>query len=388
MNRSGGVLGRLLLIAVVAAVLLVLIFVAKDYRTSSALPSQESISTTPFRTITKYAKAIGEAREALAPVAARFPGLSVSVGVGHDVVWSEGVGYMDLAGRSPVTSGTLFRIYSLSKPMTAAAAAALSVQGILDLDASVRDYLPSLPEQYAPVTARRLIGHLGGVRHYKGGEWGRVSNTTCASPSDALELFINDPLLFPPGEKYEYSSYGYVLLSAVLESAAGMDFEKCVVEKVARPSWMRNTMIEVPGADDGAFFYEPAWFGRAKVAAAVSNICRWGAGAFLSTPDDMTQFGLALIDGRIVGGEALDDVFTSMKTSSGEETGYAFGWGVGVDEAGRRYAGHSGGAAGGRSAMYLIIDRKVVVTLLANMEGERLTGEAKTIAEIFARFAD
>ena len=77
-----------------------------------------------------------------------------------------------------------------------------------------------------------------------------------------------------------------------------------------------------------------------------------------------------------------------MKDSSGEDTGYAFGWGVGVDEAGRHYASHSGGAIGGRAAVYLLREERIVVAILANMEGDRLTGEAAQIADIFARLTD
>ena len=180
-----------------------------------------------------------------------------------------------------------------------------------------------------------------------------------------------------------------MLLSAVIESAAGVGFERYVGEKVLRPAWMHNTIIEDPSAGaSAAAFYEPTWFGRVKEAGAANNTCRWGAGAFLSTPDDLVQFGLALLNGRIVGGDALDEVFASMEAASGEKTGYAFGWGVGVDGAGRPYASHSGGAIGGRAAIYLLREQKVVVAILANMDGEPLTDCAAQVADIFAGVQD
>jgi serine beta-lactamase-like protein LACTB len=389
MSHRGSKVRRVYLLALLAAVLLVVFFVVKGIRAGYVLPETESVSSTPYRTIAKYAGAIKEARGVFVPLAGKYPAVSISVGVGRDVVWSEGIGYADLREESPVTSGTRFRIYSLSKPITAAAAAALVERRGFDLDASVREYLPSLPEHYAPVTARHLIGHLAGVRHYEGGEWMKVSESGCASPSDALDIFIDDPLVSSPGESYEYSSYGYVLLSALLEAVSGMDFEKCVGGLVFRPAWMHNTKIEKPDAGETrATFYEPARFGRVKEARPLDNTCRWGAGAFLSTPDDLAQFCLALLDGRIVGGGAFDEIFTSMKDPSGEETGYAFGWGVGVDEAGRPYASHSGGAIGGRAAVYILREQKIVVVILANMEGDPLTDEAAQIAGIFARLSD
>lgn len=375
--------GRLILIAAIAATTLGLVHVVKAYRGSYGLPVVES-GTTPFRTITQYAAEIKEARAVLAETASRFPGVSVSVGVGSDVVWSEGAGYADIEDRTQVSASTRFRIYSIAKPITGAAAAALSEQGLLDLDVSVRDYVPSLPEQYSGVTARHLLGHMGGVRHYGSGEWMRVSSGPCATPSDALEAFIEDPLVSAPGESYSYSSYGYVLLSAVIESASGTNFETLVLRQVLRPAWMHNTMIEDPGVTPATTFYEPAWFGRVKEARFVDNTCKWGAGAFLSTADDLVQFCLALLNGRLVSADELDEVFGPMRSASGENTGYAFGWGVGVDDQGRHYASHSGGAIGGRAALYLLREDRVAVAILANMDGERFTEQAARIAGIFA----
>jgi CubicO group peptidase (beta-lactamase class C family) len=377
--------GRLLLIAVVAAVLLLAVFVLKEYRYGYALPSPDSITLSPYRTITEYAAEIEEARGVFLRVAERYPGASVSVGVGRDVVWSEGAGSADLGAGEPVAPSTRFRIYSLSKPITAAAIAALSAQGELDLDASIRAYLPELPEQYGSVTARLLLGHLAGVRHYHAGEWMRVSESSCATPADELGMFIDDPLLFEPGERYSYSSYGYVLLSALVEEVSGMSFEDYLRSYVLRPAWMHNTLIEEPNVSPPAVCYEPSWFGRVKEARAVDNSCRWGAGAYSSTTDDLVRFCLALLAGRIVPGERLGDLFASMQTKDGEETGYSFGWGVGQDEVGRTYASHSGGAIGGRGALYLLREQRIAVAILANLEGERLTAEAAEIACIFAR---
>jgi CubicO group peptidase (beta-lactamase class C family) len=388
MKSTSGRLRRLILIAAIAAAALSIVFIIRGYRSGLKLPDPGSISSTPYRTISGYAPAIEEAREIFLALAAEFPGASISVGVGRDVVWSEGAGYADIAGATPVSPGTRFRIYSLSKTITGAAAAALSAQGLLDLDVSVRDYLPSLPDHYGRVTSRQLLGHLSGVRHYRRGEWMEVSAGSCVTPSDALDVFAGDPLVYAPGDSLSYSSYGYVLLSAVIESASGTGFERFVSEKICKPAWMHNTEIEDHGARSTSVFYEPVWGGRVKEARSLSNACRWGAGGFLSTADDLVQFCLALLGGKIVTGDELDEVFCPMKNAAGQETGYAFGWGVGEDDEGRRYASHSGGAIGGRSALYLLREEKIAVAILANMDGERFVGKAARIAGIFARHAE
>lgn len=373
-------------IAVIAIVVLLLVALIWGLRRTGKLPDSGSVAAFPSITIANYASEIEQARGVLLPLAGKFPGLAVSVGVGRDIVWSEGIGYADIVEETPVSPTSRFRIYSLSKPITAAAAAILWESGRLDLDASVRDYLPSLPDHYAPVTAKHLIGHLSGVRHYRGGEWMKLSQSGCASPSDALYEFVDDPLIHAPGEGFEYSGFGYVLLSAVIESVTGLGFEEFVREAILRPAWMHNTGIHAPstGNHGAVVFYEPAWFGRVRYATEVDNVCKWGAGAFLSTSDDLVRFGLALLNGKIVGKETSDVIFSTMMTVSSEDTDYGFGWELGADESGRRYASHSGGAIGGKASIYLLRDRKIVVAILANMDGDRLTDEAAKVAEIFA----
>jgi CubicO group peptidase (beta-lactamase class C family) len=77
-------------------------------------------------------------------------------------------------------------------------------------------------------------------------------------------------------------------------------------------------------------------------------------------------------------------MFISQRTAAGDSTGYGLGWGVGRTEQGRRVAAHSGGAIGGRAALYLLPDEGVVVALAVNLEGESLVDEAGRIAAFVA----
>ena len=83
-----------------------------------------------------------------------LPGLSLAVGMAGDIVWAEGFGWADIDEQRPVTPTTLFRVGSVAKPMTATAVGVLHERGLLDLDAPVRDYVPSFPEKEWSVTAR------------------------------------------------------------------------------------------------------------------------------------------------------------------------------------------------------------------------------------------
>ncbi len=172
-----------------------------------------------------------------------IPGLSVAVAVDGEIVWSEGFGFADLETRVEVRPLTRFRVGSVSKLLTAAGVARLYDQGRLDLDAPVQRYMPAFPKKDQEITTRQLAGHLAGIRHYSREEF--INTQRYNSVSESLRIFQDSPLLHAPGTKYSYSTYGYTLISAVLEGASGQDFLSYMQEQVFRPLKMEST-----GADD------------------------------------------------------------------------------------------------------------------------------------------
>lgn len=147
-----------------------------------------------------YRRPIATARKLVPEMRGAFaaPGLSVAVAADGKLVWSESCGFADLRRRVPIRRATEFRIGSLSKAITAAAAVRLSQRGRLDLDADIRRYVPRFPRERPRVTLLQLGGHLGGIRHYSDDE---VVNTRhYGSLTDSLEVFIDEPLVAAPGE--------------------------------------------------------------------------------------------------------------------------------------------------------------------------------------------
>jgi len=151
-----------------------------------------------------------------------IPGVTLAVAVDGRIVYAEGFGYADLEQRVPVWPTTKFRIASDSKPLTAAGLLLLVEQGRIDLDPPVEKYVPSFPDKGAKITARLLAGHLAGIRHYQDDEFQIARHYD--SVLEGLKIFADDPLVSPPGKEFHYSSYGFNLLSAVMESAAGENF--------------------------------------------------------------------------------------------------------------------------------------------------------------------
>src|SRR5271166_3857041 len=123
--------------------------------------------------------------------------------------------------------------------VTAVGAAFLSDQGRLDLDAPVQKYVPQFPDKEYVITTRELLGHLGGIRTYTREEESKPLCEVYHSVSESLKRFKDDPLSVPPGTKWLYSTYGYVLASAVIEGASGQDFLTFMHDKVFLPTGMK-----------------------------------------------------------------------------------------------------------------------------------------------------
>ena len=94
----------------------------------------------------------------------------MAVGVGGEIVWTEGFGWAHLANRVPVTPDMQFRIGTASQALTSAAVGLLLEKGRLNLDEEIQAYVPEFPKKQWPVTLRQLMGHLAGVRNDGGGE--------------------------------------------------------------------------------------------------------------------------------------------------------------------------------------------------------------------------
>ena len=169
------------------------------------------------------------------------PGLSVSVGMQGRLIWSRGYGYADMEQQVPVDpAATKFRVGSVAKPMTALALVKLVTQERIDIDADVRRYVPAFPQKENSFTVRQLAGHLACIRHYAGDE--AYSRKHYSSVIESLDIFKDSPLICAPGAEWKYSSYGYNLLSAVIEQAAEKPFIDTMAESVFVPLGMTATV--------------------------------------------------------------------------------------------------------------------------------------------------
>jgi CubicO group peptidase (beta-lactamase class C family) len=312
------------------------------------------------------------------------PGASITVLRAGQVIWSEGFGFADLEQQVPVTPLTRFRVGSVSKALTSVAIGKLLEQGKLDLDAPIQRYVPGFPTKRWPITTRQLGGHLAGIRHYQA-ESENFAYRHYGNVNDALEIFAGDSLLFQPGAKFSYSSYGWNLLSAVIQGAGGEPYLTQMQRFVFDPAEMRHTVADHV---DSIVPNRARWYTRAGRnggivnAGFTDNSYKWAGGGFLSTTEDLVEFGDALSHGRLLKPETVRLLWTEQKTTAGTGTKYGIGWSVETDGAGRRRISHGGGSVGGTAFLVIYPDQDLVLALLVNSDSTFI-GAASRIAEWF-----
>lgn len=178
-------------------------------------------------------------------------GLSIGLLVNGEVSLMKGYGYADVDAGLPATANTRYRLASISKTMTAILALQLVAEGKLDLDADIRTYVPEYPvKPQGIITTWHLLSNTSGIMHYNGADDGQY----CKAPYDekalknyigthsdyydpivALDIFKNQPICFTPGEHYQYTTWGFCLLGAVVERAGHQPFAEQAEQRIICP---------------------------------------------------------------------------------------------------------------------------------------------------------
>jgi CubicO group peptidase (beta-lactamase class C family) len=366
------------------------------YMTLTARPLHTDLDTVPSVTQAApsptWASAVDRGREDVraALVEGNLPGVSVAVGVGNEIVWAEGFGWADIERRTPVSPAHRFRIGDASIPLTSAAVGLLLEQNKLALDDEIQKHVPEFPKKPWPVTLRHLMGHVAGIAN-DGGDEGTLFSQHCDRPAEGLQAFGDRALLFEPGTAYRYSRYGWILVSAAVERAAGEPFLSYMQQQIFDPLGMDRTVPDSASEiiKDEATSYFPRYAADTRYGEDLTReldlSCYAGAGVFLSTPSDLVRFGLAIDSGRLLQPATVQRLQAAPRLPSGEATGYGLGWdleAVTLNGKPTPVVGHDGDVLGGMVASLLLLrDRGIVVAVISNISYSDTAGLAAKIAE-------
>jgi len=301
--------------------------------------------------------------------ARHVPGLSIAIGLDQRLVWSKAFGLASVEDSVPVTPRSVFRMASIGKPMTATAIMQLRERGRVDLDAPVQGYCPAFPRKRWPVTVRQLLAHRSGIRDKTPEE--ETNYRHYPNVESALSIFSGDSLQFEPGTSYRYTSYGYDVLGCVIEGASGMTYADYMIRRVFEPAGMRHTRVDdpreiIPHRVCG-YVLDPSGRLRNSIHDDMSN--RLPAGGFVSTPEDLVRFGMAVLSGTLVSDSTRRLMMQVQKGPADppQIEGYGLGWAIG-DWYGVQEVSHGGGTPQACALLYMLPARGFVLAVMMNLE--------------------
>lgn len=296
-------------------------------------------------------------------------GVAAAYSINGEIIEQAAAGYADKGAGKLLQSDTKLRMGSIAKSMTALAIMQLVEQGKLDLDLPIQTYIPDYPKhKKTQITTRHLLSHTSGISGYKDG---RESNTTTQYPTlyDALNLFKDRDLLFEPGTQYSYTTYGYTVLGAIMESVTGQTFEAYMIEHIFAKAGMSNTGVEKFGEElenESKLYHRNNSKGKAKPAKENNLSNRLPAGGFYTSLIDMLKFGDAVLKNTLV----KEETFTLMRKHHSlekENNAYGFGWFLYNPKPNEgAIIGHPGAQTGCTSFLFIVPEKKAVSIILSN----------------------
>ena len=300
---------------------------------------------------------------------------AVLVAHGHSILFKRAYGLASQRYHVPNQVDTKFNLGSMNKMFTGVAIVQLAEQGKLSFDDTINNYLPDYPHEVgSKVTIHHLLTHTSGMGTYFNERFDNVW-AELRTVEDFIPLFRDDALSFEPGERFQYSNSGFILLGAIIERVTGQDYFSYVRDHIYQPANMTDTDAyemdrSIPNLAIG--YTRRGEHGELAPGERRNNlflhVVKGGpAGGGFSTIDDLHRFSLALQEHRLLSPKYTDMLLSGKveRTSSGAKYAYGFG-----DEAfnGHRIVGHNGGAPGISSRLHIYLDMGYTVVVLSNYD--------------------
>ncbi|MBL7980116.1 MAG: beta-lactamase family protein [Bacteroidetes Order II. Incertae sedis bacterium] len=312
---------------------------------------------------------------------AGFSGV-VLVAKNGKIVMHESVGMRRYESSEPMGKQDIFEWASVSKQFTAMIIMMLKEKGKLRYDDPISQYV-QVP--YSNITIRHLLTHTSGLPDYHELMDRHWDKSKVAGNPDILAMLNRyaPPILFRPGERYEYSNTGYVLLGSIAEKASGEDFVTLCRKWIFKPLKMTQTDIRTysekahirPFAvghlpDSSKQYVNANRFPASDFTLWLGN--RKGPGRISGSATDLLKWDRALYTQKLVRRETLEEAFSPARLNDGTEIPYGFGWEVLKDEKGHKVVQHTGGNPGYSTIIVRFLETQKTIIILNNNAHESM----------------
>ena len=305
-----------------------------------------------------------------ASAADEFSG-AVIIAKNQKPIFSGAYGMAEREKKIPNTADTKFRIGSMNKMFTATATMQLVQAGKIELDKPFGTYLTDYPnkEMASSVTIQQLLTHTGGTGDIFGPDFEK-NRLELKTLQDYVNLYGARGVKFPPGSKWEYSNYGFLLLGVIVQRVSGQDYYEYVREHIFKPAGMNSTdslpeNVTVANRSVGYLKEDPAKDWQANTETLPYRGTSAGGG--YSTVGDLLAFANALENYKLLDEKHTNLMMTGKVDTPGGKK-YAFGFTDMVSPDGMRCFGHGGGAPGINGDLKICKSSGYSVAVLANLD--------------------
>jgi len=311
------------------------------------------------------------------------PGFAVVVVQEGKVVYQKVFGLACQEHAVAITPGTLFSTATLIQAFVGQAVAMLEKQGRLNLDDDVRKLIPELPDFGTPVKLRHLVYQTSGLR-----DWLSVIQLT---GRDREEITIDKvlavvkaqkQLLFPPGDRFQYTDTNYDLLAEVIKRATKQPFSDWAWENILKPLKMTQSQFRENSRsvlDNQAFSYN---FTRSEYLRGIDNLSLVGSHSLFASVAELAKWILNFETGEVGGPDVLAKMTTAGTLGDGQSSGSSYGLTV-ASQRGRRRVSLTGTWAGSGADFAYFPDDRLGIMVLANWDYTGVDGFAPAIANIY-----
>jgi CubicO group peptidase (beta-lactamase class C family) len=294
----------------------------------------------------------------------QIPGMSLAIVSDKGVLHLADYGFSKLESATLVNSQTRYPLASISKTFAGFLSLILADEGRLNLEYEAKDLVAEAKHLAKGVTLRRLLSNTAGIRHYKNNNE-LILVKDCTRLNQGLAQFINDPLVSTPGSVYLYSSFGFNLAGAIIESATRQEYFSLLREKILNRIAMQQTVVD--SSKDGARVVGYYRKGNKLIPAAVYDAsCKIPAGGVSSTIKDMGLYAQELLrKNSVISDKVKLRAWQTQITREGSPTKYGLGWSVGPWNKINSYW-HSGSQPGISTLIWIIPSQNVGMVILSN----------------------
>ncbi|KAA0992969.1 serine hydrolase domain-containing protein [Dyadobacter aurulentus] len=300
---------------------------------------------------------------------------SVAISQNGQIVYSKTIGYADVETQKKADANTRYRIGSISKTFTAVLVFKAIEENKIALTQTIDKFFPAI-KNAGKITVSNLLNHRSGIHNFTNDPDYEKWNTGKKSRKEMVDLIVTAGSDFEPGSKAAYSNSNYVLLSVILEEIYKKPLAGLVEQYITKPAGLKYTKVggKISVADNEANSYKftDNWVRQSETDMSIPI----GAGALISTPEDLTRFADALFGGKLISEKSLAEMKTLKEN---------FGMGLfPIPFYDKMSLGHSGGIDGFQSVFGYFPEQKIAYAITSN--GSAMAVNSITIAMLNAVF--